>query len=240
MPIGYVCDVTVRTREAALAVIRLAGELGDKDGADEVCLMYSHMTPLAQAILSLGGTYTLRPSCPVVGLDAEMVAIIDLAALGEQLRDEYRARIAASAVADAALSIETAGETVGFVAKAGRLDVVAHKRKVHRILPRWLVTRLVMGYHSGQDALAMGPVPFDRSDGVSPDDAKLDMKPLELPEAEAALFAALFPKMWPTSLPDPDVWPWVIGQEYPRHRNVPISEEMKAAIDALRFPWLDR
>ena len=238
MPIGYVCDVTVQTREAALAVIRLAAELAEKDGANEVCLMYSHMTPITQAILGLGGTYVLRPSCPVVGLDAEMVAIVDLPALAEQLRDEYQARVAASCPNDAALSIEMAGEIVGFVAKAGKLDVVTRKQKVHRALPRWLVTRLVMGYHSGQDTLAMGPIPFDRSDGVSPDDPKLDMKPLELPGPEAALCAALFPKMWPSSLPDPDVWPWIIGEEYPRHRNVAHSAETKAAIEALRFPWL--
>jgi hypothetical protein len=74
---------------------------------------------------------------------------------------------------------------------------------------------------------------------VSPDDPKLDMKPLELPKAEAALFEALFPKLWPTSLPDPDVWPWVIGQEYPRYRDVPMSAETKTTIDALRFPWLE-
>lgn len=240
MPIGYVCDITVRTREAALAVIRQAGELAQNDGQSEVCLMYSHMTPLTQAILGLGGTYTLRPSCPLVGLDAEMIAIIDFPALSELLRAEYQARLDAASVSDAALSIEMAGETVGFVAKAGKLDVVAGKQKVHRVLPRWLVTRLVMGYHSGRDALAMGPIPCDRSDGITPDDAKLDMKPLELPEPEAALFEALFPKMWPSSLPDPDVWPWVIGQEYARHRKVSLSAEMKAAIDALRFPWLDR
>jgi len=239
MPIGYVADVTVQTREAALAVIRLAAELAQNDGCDEVCLMYSHMTPIAQAILALGGTYVLRPSCPAVGLDAEMIAIIDFPALTEQLRDEYQARIAASPVTDAALSIEMAGETVGFVAKAGKLDVATRKRKIHRVLPRWLVTRLVIGYHSGRDALAMGPIPRDRSDGRTPDDAKLDMKPLELPEAEAALFEALFPKMWPTSLPDPDVWPWVLGHEYPRYRNVPLSDETKARIDALRFPWLE-
>jgi len=241
MPFGFTCDVTVRTREAALAVIRLAAELAEKAGQDEVCLMYSHMTPITQAILGLGGAYTLRPSCPAVGLDAEMVAVIDLAALTEQFRDEYQARLDTSAShgLDAAFSIEMAGEAVGFVAEAGKLDVVAHKQKVHRVLPRWLVTRLIMGYHSGQDALAMGPIPCDRRDAITPDDAKLDMNPLELPEPEAALFEALFPKMWPSSLPDPDVWPWVIGQEHARYRNVPLSAQMKAAIDALRFPWLE-
>ncbi|MBN1919353.1 MAG: sigma-70 family RNA polymerase sigma factor [Verrucomicrobia bacterium] len=239
MPIGYVCDVTVQTREAALAVIRLAAELAGKDGGDEVRLMYSHMTPITQAILSLGGTYVLRPSCPEPGLDAEMVAIIDFAALSGQLRDEYQARVAASRVEEAALSIEMTGETVGFVVKGGVLDVVTRKQKVHRILPRWLVTRLVVGYHSGRDALAMGPIPCDHSDGKTPDDAKLDAKVLELPGPEAALFETLFPKMWPTSLPDPDVWPWVLGQEHARYCGRPLSDKTKAAIASLRFPWLE-
>lgn len=245
IPFGPVCDVTVQTREAALAVLRLAGELAEKTGQHEICLMYSHMTPITQAILGLGGTYVLRPSCPEPGLDAEMVAVIDLRTLTEQLRDEYQARVGASPLrsggtaGDAALSIEMAGKTVGFVVRAGKLHVAARKQKVHRVLPRWLVTRLVMGYHSGHDALAMGPVPCDRSDGQTPDNPKLDGKPLELPKAEAALFEALFPKLWPTSLPDPDVWPWVIGREHPRYRDVPLSAETKARIDALRFPWLD-
>ena len=239
MPFGHVCDVTVQTREAALAVIRLAAELGEKVGDEEVCFMQSHMTMLTQTMLSLGGTYVLRKSCDQAGLDAEMVAIIDLAGLTRDLQGEFQSRLESSPVGDAAFSMEMAGMTVGFVVRSGRLDIVDKKQKVHRKLPRWIVTRLVMGYYSGDDVLTMGPLPWDRSDGKTPDDPKLDNRPLELPHREAALFRALFPKLWPTSLPDPDVWPWVIGKPHPKYQGEEHkTPEMKAQIDALRFPWM--
>jgi len=230
---------TVQTREAALAVIRLAAELGEKVGDEEVCFMQSHMTMLTQTMLSLGGTYVLRKSCDQAGLDAEMVAIIDLAGLTRDLQGEFQSRLESSPVGDAAFSMEMAGMTVGFVVRSGRLDIVDKKQKVHRKLPRWIVTRLVMGYYSGDDVLTMGPLPWDRSDGKTPDDPKLDNRPLELPHREAALFRALFPKLWPTSLPDPDVWPWVIGKPHPKYQGEEHkTPEMKAQIDALRFPWM--
>ncbi len=241
MPFGYVTDVTVRTRDAALAVVELCGELMAEDGHDEICFVQSHMTLLVQTMLGLGGTYRLRGSCDLVGLDAEMVAVLDWAGLTRELRGEFEARWHASGSkgTEAALSIEMDGATVGFVADGEHLEIVTEPRSVHRRLPRWLATRLYVGYHSGEDALAMGPIPWDRSDGKTADDPALDGKPLELPEPEAGLLAALFPKMWPVSWPDPDVWPWVIGRDHPRYQGEQRkTPEMKAAIDALRFPWL--
>ncbi|MCK4624425.1 MAG: sigma-70 family RNA polymerase sigma factor [Phycisphaerae bacterium] len=238
MPFGYITDVTVQTREAALAVLRIGTQLAEAAGEKEFCVMQSHMTLITQAMLALGGTYFLRGSCDLVGLDAEMVAIIDLAGLAKNLEGEFQSRLRNSAFT-AAFSIEMGGATVGFMAKAGRLEIVTGKQKVHRLLPRWVTTRLFTGYYSGEDVLAMGPIPWDRSDGRTPDDVKLDNKPLDMPEAEAALFAALFPKLWPVSWPDPDVWPWVIGKEHPRYQGEQNkTPEMKAQIDALRFPWI--
>ena len=201
--------------------------------------MDSHMTVLTQTILSLGGTYRLRPSCDVVGLDAEMVAIIDLVGLTQDLQDEFQLRLNASPAhgMDGCLSIEMSGTTVGFVVNSGHVEIVTQKQKVHRVLPRWVVTRLYIGYYSGEDVLAMGPIPYDRSDGKNPDDPDLDMKELHLPEDEAALFKALFPKLWPCSTPDPEVWPWAMGEEHPQYRDF-VTPEMKAQIDALRFPWI--
>jgi hypothetical protein len=83
----------------------------------------------------------------------------------------------------------------------------------------------------------MGPIPYDRSDGKNPDDPDLDMKELHLPENEAAIFKALFPKLWPCSGPDPEVWSWVMGEEHLRYRPG-TSSEIKAQIDTLRFPWI--
>ena len=87
----------------------------------------------------------------------------------------------------------------------------------------------------------MGPIPWDRSDGRTPDDVARDNQPLTLPEPEAALLEAVFPKLWPVSWPDPDVWPWVIGKDHPMYQHEEgKTPEMKAQIDALRFPWFGR
>jgi len=241
MPFGHITDLTVNTREGALAVLRLAGELSEKAGDDRICLMQSHQTLITQTMLSLGGTYLLRGSCDLPGLDAEMVAIVDLAGLTADLAAEFQSRFRVSVAqnATAAFSLEMGGETVSFAAKEGRLTLGAAKQKIHRVLPRWLLTRLYMGYYSGEDVLVMGPIPDDRSDGMTPDCPDLDLQALSLPDAEAALFKALFPKLWPCSWPDPDVWPWVIGEAHPRYQHEEgKAPEMKARIDALRFPWL--
>jgi len=241
MPFGHITDLTVQTRDAALAALRIAGELAEKAGESGICLMQSHKTLITQTMLSLGGKYLLRPSCDLVGLDAEMVAIIDLALLTQYLQDEFQSRLQSPLPHDtqAAFSMEMSGTNVGFIVENGRLKVVTEKQRVHRPLPRWIVTRLYVGYYSGEEVLNMGPIPYDRSDGKTPDDPKLDMKELHLPKKEAALFRALFPKMWPCSWPDPDVWPWVIGEQHPRYQNEELkTDEMKAQIDALRFPWI--
>ena len=234
-------QVTVQTRQAALAVIKYAGEMAGEMGNADVCFLQSHMTRITRTLLNLGGKYLLRPSCDVVGLDAEMVAILDLVALTRGMQGEFGARLRESTAreCEGCLSIEMRGTTVGFCVRAGGVEIVSRKQSVQRVLPRWILTRLYMGYYSGEDVLAMGPVPCDRSDGKAPDNTDLDMVPLSLPQSEAALFKALFPKLWPCSMPDPDVWPWVIGEEHPRYQHEESkTPEMKARIDALRFAWI--
>jgi len=241
MGFGYVNEITVQTREAALAVLKLAGQLAEKDSRDEVVLPYSHMTRITRTILSLGGSYLLRGSCDLAGLDAEMVAVIDLLGLTRDLENAFRSRLQDSGpgALDAAFSVEMDGKTVGFVVDSGHLEIIKRRQTVHLMLPRWVVTRLYTGYHSGEDVLAMGPIPYDRSDGKTPDNPDLDMKPLSLPDGEAALFKALFPGLWPSASPDPDVWPWVLGKPHPRYQGEERkTREMKKQIDGLRFPWM--
>jgi len=105
---GYPGNLTLKTREAALAVIKLMGECVERTGGKEILVMESHKTMITQTILTLGGKYLLRPSCDLVGLDAEMVAIIDLIGLTQDLQGEFQGRINASRAcqADGAFSIE--------------------------------------------------------------------------------------------------------------------------------------
>jgi len=241
MPFGFVTDVTTQSREAALAVIRAGASLAGQAGETALTVMQSHETHITQAMLGLGGTYLLRGACDLAGLDAEMVAIVDLPGLTTEMGDDLVSRVAAAALGDAALSIEVEGQVAGFVVEDRELTITAEKQPVHRRLPRWVTTRLYMGYYSGSDVLAMGPIPWDRSDAKTPDNMEFDNQLLTLPGPETALFRALFPKLWPCAWPDPDVWPWVIGQACPKYQNEERkTPDMKAAIDALRFPWQGR
>ena len=243
MPFGHADDMipTRGDRDMALSVIRYTGELSREAGQEEIWLMQSHMTQVAQTMLSLGGKYLLRPSCDLVGLDAEMVAILDLALLTRKLRKDFQARLSDSLAKDAegSFSIQMGDQIVGFVVESGRLKLESTPQKVNRVLPRWVVTRLYMGYYSGEEVLSMGPLPYDRSDGQRADDQQLDGTTLTLPKSVATLFAILFPKMWPCSTPDPDVWPWVIGEQHPGYQHEEgKTADMKARIDDLRFPWI--
>ena len=215
-PLDYtlLSDLKVSTHQAARAAIKLAGELTAKANRKTVCMMQSHMTVVTQTIIGLGGEYRLRRPCNDVRLGSQMVCILDLAGLTRQLERDFQDRLTHSAAREvkAAFSLEMNGELVGFEAENGKLRLVQLRQGVHRYLPRWVVTRLYMGYYSGEEVLAMGPLPWDRSDGIVPDDLQLDNSPLTLPEAERALFCALFPKLWPTSWPDTDVWAWLLGR----------------------------
>jgi hypothetical protein len=159
-----------------------------------------------------------------------------------QLRDEFASRLRASTArdVDGAFSIQLEEATVGFEVRDGHLEVVTERQNVHAVLPRWLVTRLIMGYYSGNDVLTMGPIPDNRTNGKTPDNRDRDMKPLELSDPAAAILRAFFPKLWPTATPDPDVWPWVLGKEHPLYNGYVKTPEMKAKIDALQFPWFGR
>lgn len=253
MPLGYVCSITVQTREAALAVIRRTAELAEKAGQRQIYFMQSHMTMLTRTMLSLGGTYQLRGSCDLPGLDAEMVAVIDLFGLTQALHGEFQAAVATVGCAatglTARLSIEMDGQIAGFVVHNGRLDLVAERQPLHLRLPRWLVTRLYMGYYSGTDLLSMDAVPGGTGDtgsgggtggtGETGMAGKLEMIKIEPPaEPAATLFRTLFPRRWPTSMPDPDVWRWVIGAKHPVYQHEEIrTPQTKAQIDALKFAW---
>ena len=62
----------------------------------------------------------------------------------------------------------------GDLAAFGRLATSGDSQKVHVKLPKWVTTRLYVGYHSGEDVLRMGPIPWDRADGHHPDEPDLD------------------------------------------------------------------
>ncbi len=235
IPFGFMPTVTLKTRQAALAAIKLHGELAARAGDDEIVVLQSHMTQITKAILSLGGRYLLRPACDEVGLDAEMVAVTDFFGLTKELEGEFNKRLGLDGgnavpqqdLLGAAFSLGIGEETVSFAVSKGGLSIGNRKLDRRIDLPRWAATRLYTGYYSGEELLSMGPLSADNT-GCT-----------ELPESENRLFSRLFPKLWPCSMPDPDVWPWVIGEPHRKYRhgdNEP--KALKEKINELRFPWI--
>jgi RNA polymerase sigma factor (sigma-70 family) len=151
-------SMTVKTREGALAALKFMAETTD---SEEVNVQESHMTWITRALLALGGRYLLRPACNVVGLDNELVAIIDLVTLTETLAAEFQRRATglAETTAKAGFSLEMDGQVVAFVMTKGTLEIGVEAQKIHQVLPMWLTTRLYMGYYSGQEILEMGAIP---------------------------------------------------------------------------------
>lgn len=247
LPFGFMPTVTLRTRQAALAAIKLHGDLAAEAGDDQIVVLQSHMTLITKTILSLGGRYVLRPSCDEVGLDAEMVAITDFFRLTKELEDEFNRRLGIGRegtvrghrLAEISFSLEVSGEIVSFSTAGGALSIGQERCERHLVLPRWAATRLYTGYYSGEDLLSIGALPADLSDGESTQNRTEDLLEVTLPEPEASLLAYLFPKLWPCSMPDPDVWPWVIGEPHQRYRHGDEEPpELKAKIDRLRLPWI--
>jgi len=275
LPFGFMPTVTLRNRQAALAAIKLHGDLAAEAGDDEIVVLQSHMTQITQTILSLGGRYVLRPSCDEVGLDAEMVAVTDFFGLSKELEEEFNRRLgicrestccegtarrrqaaktsltagaSPSAEAypagarfstEASFSLEVDGEVVSFSTAGGALSIGRERCERNLVLPRWAATRLYTGYYSGEELLSIGTLPANLSDGGSTQDTAEGVIEVALPELEASLFVRLFPKLWPCSMPDPDVWPWVIGKPYQEYRHGDEEPaELKAKIDELRLPWI--
>jgi RNA polymerase sigma factor (sigma-70 family) len=269
LPFGFMPTVTLKTREAALAAIKLHGDLAAEAGGDEIVVLQSHMTEITKTILSLGGRYVLRPSCDEIGLDAEVVAVTDFLGLTKELEDEFNRRLGISresigregirreatapgrrfaetsgsvgtpVSAEESFSLEVNGEIVSFSTTCGGLSIGQERCERHLVLPTWAATRLYTGYYSGEDLLSIGTLPGNLADIEGMQNAAEDLFEVALPEPEASLFIRLFPKLWPCSMPDPDVWPWVIGEPHQRYRHGDEEPaELKARIDELRLPWI--
>ena len=245
MPFGYVNSITVQSRDAAIAVLVHAASMAEEAGEDEIRVLESHETLITKTILGLGGSYFMRPSCPLAGLDAEMVGILDFERLTVELADEFRRRLGVTGMrSPAKLSLEMSGKTVGFVWDGDVLAIDDTAQKAPLVLPRWAMTRLYTGYYSGADILSMRQISPDidyanvleYADKSAADSSAYNAS---LPVHEAMMFRSLFPKLWPCSMPDPDVWPWVTGDPHPSYQHeADKTPEMKVRIDSLQFPWI--
>jgi hypothetical protein len=103
-------------------------------------------------------------------------------------------------------------EVVSFGVADGKVSLGSRKLRAHLELPRWIATRTYTGYYSGEDAL-------DRSGGT-------------LTTRARRLFCALFPRLWPCSIPDFNFW-------FPQKEWRDHPPKKRREMTSIHWPWLE-
>ena len=147
-----------------------------------------------------------------VGEDEEHVAILDLLKLSRALKKEFQARLQVAGQPAGRFSLQMEDEIVSFEVVEGKVTLGKKKQRTHVELPRWIVTRTYMGYSSGEDALQRVGA--------------------RLPARARRLFCALFPRLWPCSIPDFNFW-------FPEKEWRAHSAKKRREIASIHWPWLE-
>ena len=208
-PAVFIPEVEVLTREAAETILAHAAPFAKERGMRVLHFPLAAEHPFASACLDLGGYHQLRGTTRDVTLDEEMVRIVDVGSLLTALDTALALRLLDAGVTGDAkdISLDVEGEVVPLRMDAHGIRPVDDLSEPTRIrVPRWAFTQMVMGYRGAMEL---------RKGTVSPDGAR-------------KLFSVLFPKCWPLSLCDHDLWD-------PSLRNPKkYGEKAKAEIRKLR------
>jgi len=211
-PPVFIPEVEVDDREAAETILAHAAPHAEEKGMRALHFPLAAEHPFAGVCLDLGGYFQLRGTTRDITLDEELVRVVDARACLEAMAGELSDRVAAAGeeveggeilldVEDEKVPLRIGPRGVKVLREASGAQVVR--------LPRWAFTQLLMGYRAPSE-LRRGTI---------------------RPAAGVALLAPLFPKTWPLSLCDHDLW----------DRNLRDPEKYSpAALDEirkLRYPF---
>jgi hypothetical protein len=186
-PPVFIPEVEVENREAAETILAHAAPFAEERGmrALHFCLGLEH--PFSAACLDLGGYFQVRGTTRNITLDEEMVRVVSVRRCLEAMKGEFAFRAergpAPSEPKDFVLDVEGEKVPLRFDRRGLRVREESLGSPVVR-LPRWAFTQLLMGYR----------VPADLKQGVV------------RPAAGVTLLEPLFPRTWPYSLCDHDLW----------------------------------
>ena len=211
-PKVWVSGITMSSEEAARAMLRFLAERSKEAGEENIYLFESPLTVAGRTVMELGGTCEVRGTWHQVGEDEEHVAILDLLKLSRALKREFQARLKAAGRLSGAFSLQMEDEVVSFKVAEGKVTLGSKKQRAHLKLPRWIVTRTYMAYYSGEDALQRVGV------GLS--------------ARARRLFCALFPSLWPCSIPDFNFW-------FPEREWRDHPAKKRREIESIHWPWLE-
>jgi len=186
-PPVFIPEVEIVNREAAETILAHAAPFAEKAGMKALHFPLAAAHPFASACLDLGGYSQIRGTTRDITLDEEMIRVIDVKSCLAAMQGEFAARLKGSLGPDEpidfVLAVDAEKVPLRFTAKA--LKVIEGKKGLPEIrVARWAFTQLLMGYRAPTE-LRHGTVrPIGGVKALTP----------------------LFPKTWPLSLCDHDLW----------------------------------
>jgi len=210
-PKVFVPEVEATSRNAVYTILNHCAQKAQEVGLDEIHFPLAPGHPFALACLELGGHSRIKGAAVDPMLDEEMVHVVCPMPLLEALRPGMEARVERSPFAheDHSISIRTDRGAWSLRAQMSAMRITEEKETPEDAirLPDWIFTQLLMGYRSAHEV----PVKMDRED--------------------RDLLHVLFPKAWPYSMPDPDLWD---EAEPP----IPYTKAGAKAAAGTKLPWV--
>jgi hypothetical protein len=211
-PKVFLPEVETTDRGTAETILAWAAPHARKRGVSALDFPLAADHPFARVCIDLGGYHQIRGATRDVTLDEEMVRVINVREVFTALDANFALRLV-----EAGVSGEP--QELTLIVDDERVPLVLDPRGIRPIdetssktvirLPRWALTQLVMGYRTGSD---LPP------DTVSPNGA-------------VRLLNTLFPKTWPLSLCDHDIWDPALKDP---DKYTPAARE---ALKKLRLPY---
>jgi hypothetical protein len=183
----FVPEVEALDRSAAESILAWAAPQARKLGVSALTFHLAADHPFARVCIDLGGYHQIKGATRDVTLDEEMVRLIDVRAVLSAMELDLALRLVETGVGGEAREFifEVEGERVPVVLDPQGLRPIESTASETVVgIPRWAFTQMVMGYRTGSD--------------LPPDTVT--------PKAAVRLFDSLFPRTWPLSLCDHDLW----------------------------------
>jgi hypothetical protein len=187
LPKVFLPEVETEDRAVAETILAFAAPQARKHGVTALTFPLAADHPFARVCIDLGGYHQIRGATRDVTLDEEMVRVIDVRAVLDAMESDFALRLAEAGVSGEPreLTLAVGNERVPLVLDPQGIRPLEHTdSKAVVSLPRWAFTQLVMGYRTGSD--------------LPPETVS--------PEGAVRLLNTLFPKTWPLSLCDHDLW----------------------------------
>ena len=186
-PPVFIPEVEVVNREAAETILAHAAPFAEKAGMKAMHFPLAAAHPFSTACLDLGGYFQIRGTTRDITLDEEMIRIVNVKACLLAMQEEFTHRLDGGRGPDESTDfiLRVDGEKVAVRYAAKHLKVIEGKKGLPEIrVPRWAFTQMLMGYRAPTE-LRHGTIrPIGGVKALSP----------------------LFPKTWPLSLCDHDLW----------------------------------